>query len=54
MGGGSQRGAHLYGSRAYFASATQLNLYNGACLPDMAHNQELLIFAEYAYATTNT
>ena len=31
----------------------QLNLYTGADLPDIAHNQELLSFAEYAYATTN-
>ena len=32
----------------------QLNLYTGADLPDIAHNQELFAFAEYAYATTNT
>ena len=32
----------------------QLNLYTGAALPDIAHNQELFAFAEYAYATTNT
>ena len=32
----------------------QLNIYTGADLPDMAHNQDLFTFAEYAYATTNT
>lgn len=32
----------------------QLNPYTGADLPDMGHQQDLLTFAEYAYATTNT
>ena len=32
----------------------QLNLYAGADLPDMAHRQELLTFAEDACVTTNT
>ena len=32
----------------------QLNLYTGADLLDMANKQDLLTFAKYAYATTNT
>ena len=31
----------------------QLNIYTGADLPDMAHNQQLLTVAEYSYAATN-
>ena len=31
----------------------QLIIYTAADLPDMAHNQQLLTFAEYAYAAPN-
>ena len=37
----------------YKRQLQQLIIYTAADLPDMAHNQQLLTFAEYAYAAPN-